>query len=127
MKEETNLIVNNIQPYGVLLFEYQKNNNPEKYEEVHVFRTNDYSGNMKESSEMIPKWFDVNNIPYDNMWPDDKHWMPYLLNKDCFEGYFGYNDGKLVTPYIRKANNYDPKACDRIITDAYTIFSKLFE
>lgn len=79
MKEETGLTTKNITPYGILLLEYQKGIIPKKYEEIHVFRADHYSGELIESNEMKSKWFDVNKLPYDKMWPDDKHWMPYFL------------------------------------------------
>jgi len=29
---------------------------------------------------MMPKWFDLNEIPYSEMWPDDIEWLPRVLN-----------------------------------------------
>jgi hypothetical protein len=46
-------------------------------------------------SEMNPQWFDADNIPYDTMWPDDKHWFPLFLKGLRFSGYFkfqGHNE-----------------------------------
>lgn len=37
---------------------------------------------------MRPKWFDINQIPYDNMWTDDRHWFPLFLDKKYFRGHF---------------------------------------
>jgi hypothetical protein len=34
---------------------------------------------MQESEEMMPKWFALDEIPFDNMWADDKIWLPELL------------------------------------------------
>ena len=39
---------------------------------------------------MLPKWFDVNEIPYDSMWADDKHWFPLFLEINCFKGFFSF-------------------------------------
>ena len=40
------------------------------------------------SVEMRPQWFNHNEIPFDNMWPDDKLWYPLMLTGCYFDGYF---------------------------------------
>jgi hypothetical protein len=35
---------------------------------------------------MRPEWFDTNNIPFDNMWEEDRYWLPLLLSKQRFSG-----------------------------------------
>lgn len=36
---------------------------------------------------MRPQWFDIADIPYEQMWEDDKIWLPELLNgQDPFFG-----------------------------------------
>lgn len=59
--------------------------------EVHIFRINylDVVGDIIESNEMRPEWFNYVDIPYDQMWPDDRHWFPSLFNKNVtFNGYY---------------------------------------
>lgn len=41
-------------------------------------------------SEMKPRWFPVDSIPYDKMWPDDKLWFPLFLKGSKFSGYFKF-------------------------------------
>ena len=44
---------------------------------------------------MKPRWFPVDEIPYSEMWPDDKYWFPLFLKGSKFSGYFkfkGHND-----------------------------------
>src|SRR3989344_4524716 len=38
---------------------------------VHVYFSKLWDGEPSESEEMRPKWFQVNDIPFDQMWPDD--------------------------------------------------------
>ncbi len=61
---------------------------------IHVFRVSGFSGEPVETTEMRPRWFTVNEkdesnglppIPYDQMWPDDKYWLPLLLQGGYFE------------------------------------------
>jgi 8-oxo-dGTP pyrophosphatase MutT (NUDIX family) len=41
--------------------------------------TSNYEGEVEESEEMMPKWFSLKEIPFDEMWSDDKIWLPKLL------------------------------------------------
>ena len=31
---------------------------------------------------MKPQWWDLDNIPYDQMWEDDYLWLPKLITKE---------------------------------------------
>lgn len=61
--------------------------------EVHIFKIS-YSmveGAVTESDEMKPQWFDYADIPYDKMWPDDRHWFPSLFKEDVtFTGQYTF-------------------------------------
>ncbi len=46
---------------------------------VHLFVTNDWDGEIRESAEMAPAWFPIDGIPFDRMWDDDRHWLPRVL------------------------------------------------
>ena len=48
---------------------------------------------------MLPKWFNINEIPFDNMWPDDKMWFPYLIDKKYFEGYMLFEGHTKILDY----------------------------
>ena len=48
---------------------------------ISVFQVNEYQGVVTESEEMRPEWFDFDKIPYESMWKDDKHWLPYLIQQ----------------------------------------------
>jgi hypothetical protein len=39
-----------------------------------------------ETEEIIPAWYDINNIPYEKMLQDDKLWMPLFLKNQKFVG-----------------------------------------
>jgi len=67
---------------------------------VHVFSTNAYEGELGESTEGILKWIDLDKIPHDEMWDDDRHWLPLLLKGKSFEGEFHYNrEGSELVDY----------------------------
>lgn len=41
---------------------------------------------------MIPKWFNIANIPYDNMFPDDRYWLPLILEGQKIDAYFDFDE-----------------------------------
>ncbi|CAD0199084.1 unnamed protein product [Chrysodeixis includens] len=58
--------------------------------DVRVFATNTFEGTPKETEEMTPKWFNIKELPFSNMWPDDELWFPYMLEGKKFVGKFHY-------------------------------------
>lgn len=56
-----------------------------------------WAGNPIESEEMKPAWFNINDIPIDKMWPDDKFWIPLFLDNRKFKGNFLFDkEGKIL-------------------------------
>ncbi|MDD3170619.1 MAG: 8-oxo-dGTP diphosphatase [Candidatus Paceibacterota bacterium] len=74
---------------GILEFEYLDD---DKILEVHVFKVGDYEGRPMETEEMRPRWFDVHQIPFEEMWPDDLYWLPLFLKDKNFRGRFVFED-----------------------------------
>ena len=56
-------------------------------------------GEPAESEEMMPKWFAFDEIPYENMWPDDTHWMPHILKGEKLEADFLFSEGDKILDY----------------------------
>ena len=93
-KEESGITLINPVRMGNILFHFQ---NKEQDHDVHFFRADHYIGEPKESNEMKPTWFNINYIPYDQMWPSDKYWMPLLLSGKFFKGNVEFNlEGKIA-------------------------------
>jgi hypothetical protein len=57
--------------------------------------------------EMRPQWFVTTNIPFDEMWPDDKYWFPMFLEGQKFSGYF-QSFTKNLPVLFTKNINYGP-------------------
>jgi len=51
---------------------------------IHVYRADDLSGDPVETEEARPVWAPLEEIPYDRMWADDRHWLPLLLEGRTF-------------------------------------------
>lgn len=63
--------------------------------EVHIFHCDHFRGSIGETEEMHPQWFPIDRIPYDQMWIDDKHWLPQFLAGKRFQAYFGFAEPPL--------------------------------
>lgn len=87
LAEETGGVTAPLERRGRLVFEFD--DVPEPWE-VHVFYAASHAGTPAETDEMAPAWFDVDAIPFDEMWEDDYHWMPLLLSGALFVGRFEF-------------------------------------
>lgn len=100
MEEESGWRLTNLEPAGVLLF--QNGDSPELIE-MHIFRTLDFPESLSESDEMYPQKFKAADIPLDEMWEDDRYWMPYFLDHRQFEGEFTFdNNDHIIEAIVRE-------------------------
>jgi len=53
---------------------------------VYVFKADDCDGEPHETDEAAPLWAPIDAIPYDEMWADDRLWVPLMLADARFEG-----------------------------------------
>ena len=99
-KEEAGVEIKNPEKAGIIEFEFKGDS---EILEVHIYKTGDFEGEPVETEEMKPQWFDFDKIPYDLMWPDDKFWLPLLLEGKKFKGKFLFS-GDNSNPNIIKYN-----------------------
>jgi 8-oxo-dGTP diphosphatase len=64
---------------------------------VAVFAASGCEGELCETPEATPLWTDIAEIPYHEMWEDDAHWLPLLLKRKRFHGYFVFDGEKLLS------------------------------
>lgn len=65
-------------------------------QQVIVFLSDKWKGKPTESKEMVPKWFEFDEIPYDEMWEDDKFWLPKVLAGKRIEADFLFDDNQVL-------------------------------
>ncbi|MDY0096953.1 MAG: 8-oxo-dGTP diphosphatase [Candidatus Dojkabacteria bacterium] len=71
-------------------------------QQVHVFFVEKWNGNINESEEMKPEWFDIDEIPYSDMWSDDKYWLPRVLKGERMTADFSFNENdEMISNEIR--------------------------
>jgi 8-oxo-dGTP diphosphatase len=93
---ETNeeLIINplNVRSAGELFF------HAEDMPRIHgyIFVATDYEGTPSETDEAIPIWFNLSTIPFEEMWEDDRYWLPEVLNGQSVRGYFTFVNEQLL-------------------------------
>ena len=63
---------------------------------VHVFVADQYRGEPTETDEAIPLWYDIADVPYTEMWADDRVWLPAVLEGSGVDGRFTFDGDKLL-------------------------------
>lgn len=59
---------------------------------VHVYLCDEWEGEPIETEEMAPEWFEIEDIPYTNMWQDDEFWLPQVLAGSKVYGEFTFDE-----------------------------------
>nr|XP_056722395.1 oxidized purine nucleoside triphosphate hydrolase [Euleptes europaea] len=96
LQEECGLTVDTLEKVGRITFEFVGNT---ELMEVHLFRADSFQGEPAESDEMRPQWFELDQVPFKDMWPDDSYWFPLLLQKKLFVGYFKFEGEDTILEY----------------------------
>ena len=65
---------------------------PELDAVVTVFFGHRWSGDPRESEELVPEWFDVASLPLEQMWDDEEYWLPRVLAGEMLAGVITYDD-----------------------------------
>lgn len=96
--EEIVVTPNNIKEVATLNFYF-----PEKSkdwdQQVIVFSCNNWDGIPVETEEMAPKWFSIDEIPYDQMWSDDIYWLPKVIEGEYVKADFHFDDNDNLLKY----------------------------
>jgi len=96
-KEEIGVEIKNPEKTG--LFHFKFANKPKWNQDVSLFVASEWVGDPAESEEMTPKWFSTKEIPYKQMWPDDIHWLPHVLQGKKVEADFLFGEGDKILDY----------------------------
>ena len=110
LKEEIGIEAKEMSKSGILEFYFE---NEKDFLEVHVFKVKRFVGDPTETEEMNPRWFDFEEIPYSQMWPDDKYWLPLLLENKLFKGSFLF-DKPSTAEHSSEIINYEIKEVEII-------------
>lgn len=91
-KEEAGVSIDGLKKVAELNFFFP--HRPDWDQVVHAYFAHDWQGEPAEGEEMRPQWFPQESLPFDQMWPDDRHWLPRVLGGEKLkaEFRFGEND-----------------------------------
>lgn len=94
MREESGVEVKDPEEVGVLEFVFPDKSLP--VHEVHIYTAGSFEGSPSESEEMRPQWFAFGDVPYEEMWPDDRFWLPKVLAGKKVAGRFEFGPGDAI-------------------------------
>lgn len=80
-REELGITVSNLEFCGEHKFQFVDGYSIH----VYVYRTREFSGTPVETREARPLWVKVNEIPYEQMWEDDRIWLPMMIRGERFQ------------------------------------------
>lgn len=70
-----------------------------------VFLAQQFAGEARETEEAVPLWTHIHDIPYDEMWADDRHWLPLLIAGKRFRASFHFDGEKLLEKQVEILDN----------------------
>lgn len=87
VREETGLRAIELTEAGSLQFYFGKDKRVPDWAVI-VYACTRFNGRLVESKEGKLQWFKKEELPYDQMWADDRHWLPLLIEGKKFRGSF---------------------------------------
>jgi 8-oxo-dGTP diphosphatase len=91
-REELGITVSNLQYCGQHRFQFVDGLSIH----VWVYKTSDFEGVPTESVEARPLWVTLDEIPYEQMWEDDRIWLPMLLRGEQFQGRWVFDGDRML-------------------------------
>lgn len=74
--------------------------------QVHAYLSTKWHSEPAESEEMAPRWYDLNQIPYKQMWQDDIVWLPLVLGGKKLKCKFTFDhDDNLLSAHLNIVSN----------------------
>lgn len=92
VQEELLITPTGVRAVGELRFQFADGFSIHGY----VFTASGYDGEPQETGEAIPVWCDIDRLPYERMWADDRVWMPLLLAGKKFAGKFLFDGDTML-------------------------------
>ena len=97
--EEVGIRVNNCTKVGQIIFKDLYFKGAPETDIMHVYLSEDFSGEAVETDEIKPQWYSLDKLPYDQMWSDDEYWLPQVLDGKKIDAFFHFNEQNVFTTY----------------------------
>jgi 8-oxo-dGTP diphosphatase len=100
VQEETGLTIKEPKLRGILDFYFGEKEAPDWI--AYIYHVTDFEGKLTPNEEGKLRWFNYEDIPYDEMWQDDLYWLPPMLMGHSFKGTFWFNEegSKLIRHHL---------------------------
>jgi 8-oxo-dGTP diphosphatase len=92
VEEELRVTPLGVEPRGELRFQFVDGHSIHGF----VFSAPDCRGTPQATLEAIPLWTPVGRIPWDEMWADDRYWLPALMEGRDVDGHFLFDGDRLL-------------------------------
>lgn len=105
-QEEVRVTPERVKQVARFFFEFADDNATPSID-MTVFTADTWQGEPTETEEMAPRWFDIDKIPYTQMWEDDLYWLPRMLDGELLRGRFKFQNGKIADHNLGTVRNFD--------------------
>ncbi len=68
-------------------------------QQVCVYLADAWDGEPVETEEMAPRWFDLDRLPLEVMWPDDAYWLGRVLAGERLSAHFLYKNAREIAEW----------------------------
>ena len=72
-----------------------------------IFFAYEWIGKMAETEEAKPFWCSLDEIPWDRMWEDDRHWLPHAIEGKKMRGFYIFDDDDMLSDRTIEVENFD--------------------
>jgi 8-oxo-dGTP pyrophosphatase MutT (NUDIX family) len=96
-EEEVGVRIKKLERFAIMDFHFSEAFKEKNWDQqVHLFLSDEWEGEPIETEEMRPQWFSPLEIPYDEMWDDDKFWLPSVLDGKKLRADFFFDENQKI-------------------------------
>jgi 8-oxo-dGTP pyrophosphatase MutT (NUDIX family) len=99
IEEEINVKVSKFVPMGYLNFYFPHMKDESWNQKVHIYIVHDWIGEPQETEEIRPEWYDLDRLPLDKMWDDDRYWLQDMLDGNKIQREFLFDSNLRVVEW----------------------------
>jgi ADP-ribose pyrophosphatase YjhB (NUDIX family) len=103
--EEIGVRLGDLKRVAVLDFKFE--GAPAWDQQVHVYLARSWEGSPTESDEARPAWFAIDRIPFDQMWEDERVWLPSVLAGQFVKGRFLFDSRQRMVSHSVETSPID--------------------
>ncbi len=96
-QEEIGVTPRSLEQMAEIRFHYPEGKVKQWHGFVYICR--EWEGEPRETEEMAPRWFQVDEVPFEEMWDDDRYWLPQVLAGERVAAEFTFDAEDRVTAY----------------------------